>query len=63
MTEEEREELCDSLANIHEAATNLLNLSAYVTRQPQQDETSSQNEGSGNGELRGGSPEGRLESE
>ena len=49
MTEEEREELCDALAEIHVAANNLLNLSAYVTRQPQQDETSSQDEGSSNG--------------
>ena len=63
MTEEEREELCDALAEIHVAAHNLLNLSAYVGNQPQQNQASSQNEGSGNGELRSGPSEGRLESE
>ena len=49
MTEEEREELCDALAEIHVAANNLLNLSAYVGNQPQQDQASSQDEGSSDG--------------
>ena len=49
MTEEEREELCDALAEIHVAANNLLNLSPYVRVQPQQDQARLQDEGSSDG--------------